>query len=103
MADIINDESPATAATRIVQGLALRFGELPQVVAVAIAGSRGAGANDEESDFDLYIYTLRDVAVEFRRALMGGAAEIDNRFWEPGDEWSEPSTGMQLDIMLSIP
>src|SRR5208283_5466353 len=103
MADIINDESPATAATPIVQGLALRFGELPQVVAVAIAGSREAGANDEASDFDLYIYTMRDVAVEFRRDLMGGTAEIDNRFWEPGDEWWEPSAGMQLDIMYRSP
>ena len=103
MADIINDESPATAATSIVQGLALRFGELPQVVAVAIAGSREAGANDEASDFDLYIYTMRDVAVEFRRDLMGGTAEIDNRFWEPGDEWWEPSAGMQLDIMYRSP
>jgi catechol 2,3-dioxygenase-like lactoylglutathione lyase family enzyme/predicted nucleotidyltransferase len=87
----------------IVQRLAQRFGELPQVVAVVFAGSRGVGTNDTESDFDLYVYTLHEVAVEFRRALMGETAEIGNRFWEPGDEWSEPSTGMQLDIMYRSP
>jgi predicted nucleotidyltransferase len=83
--------------------LAQRFGELPQVVAVALAGSRGAGAHDAESDFDLYVYCARDVAVEFRRAFMGEAAEIDNRFWEPGDEWSDPATGARLDIMYRYP
>ena len=86
-----------------VQRLAQRFGELPQVLAVVLAGSRGAGANDLESDFDLYVYTLSDVDVQFRRTLMGEAAEIDNRFWEPGDEWSDPSTGARLDIMYRSP
>ena len=86
-----------------VQRLAQRFGELPQVLAVVLAGSRGAGANDLESDFDLYVYTRSDVDVQFRRTLMGEAAEIDNRFWEPGDEWSEPSTGAHFDIMYRSP
>jgi len=87
------------AAVQVAQRLAQQFGELPQVVAVVLAGSRGAGASDGQSDFDLYVYTLRDIAVDFRRALLGEGAEIDNRFWEPGDEWTEPSTGTQLDIM----
>jgi len=87
----------------MIQRLAQRFAELPQVVAVALAGSRGAGTHDAESDFDLYIYASSEVAVEFRRALMGEAAEIDNRFWEPGDEWSDPATGARLDIMYRSP
>jgi catechol 2,3-dioxygenase-like lactoylglutathione lyase family enzyme len=41
--------------------------------------------------------------VEFRQALLGEGAEIDNRFWEPGDEWTEPSTGTQIDIMYRSP
>jgi hypothetical protein len=86
-----------------VHRLAQRFGEFPQVVAVALAGSRGAGAGDAESDFDLYVYSSCDVPVEFRRALMGEAPEIDNRFWEPGDEWSDPATGARLDIMYRSP
>jgi len=87
----------------IVQSLTRAFGELPQVVAVVLAGSRGAATSDLESDFDLYVYTLRDVPPEFRRGLMGERAEIDNRFWESSDEWTEPSTGTQIDIMYRTP
>src|ERR1017187_8464531 len=103
MADIIKNESLGADAGPIVRRLAQRFGELPQVVAVVLAGLRGAGVSDLESDFDLYVYTMDEVAVEFRRALLGEAAEIDNRFWEPGDEWSEPATCTQLDIMHRSP
>jgi predicted nucleotidyltransferase len=99
MTKIIKNKSPAADAGPILQRLVQRFSELPQVVAVVLAGSRAAGADDAESDYDLYVYTLGEVAMEFRRALLGQAAEIDNRFWEPGDEWFEPSTGTQLDIM----
>ena len=95
---ILSDSAPP-----IVQRLTRTFGELPQVMAVVLSGSRGAATSDLESDFDLYVYTLRDVPVEFRRGLMGASAEIDNRFWEPGDEWTEPSTGTQIDIMYRSP
>lgn len=103
MADIFRNESLGADAGQMVRRLAQRFGELPQVVAVAQAGSRCAGISDLDSDFDLYVYTVDAVAVEFRRALLGEGAEIDNRFWEPGDEWSEPATGTQLDIMYRSP
>jgi hypothetical protein len=65
------------------------FGKLPQVLAVVLGGSRAAATSDVASDYDLYVYTVREVPVDFRRTLLGESAEIDNRFWEPGDEWSE--------------
>jgi predicted nucleotidyltransferase len=87
----------------MVERVAQRFGELPQVVAVALAGSRGAGTHDPGSDFDLYVYSIADVDTDFRRTLLGDAAEIDNRFWEPGDECFDPLTGEHLDIMYRSP
>ena len=72
-------------------------------MAVALAGSRAASSNDSASDFDLYIYATGDVPVEFRRSLAGPDAEIDNRFWETGDEWIDASTGAQLDVMYRSP
>jgi predicted nucleotidyltransferase len=84
---------------RVVQ----RFGELPQVAAVVLAGSRGGGTSDPESDFDIYVYASAEVPVEFRRALLGDGAEIDNRFWEPGDESSDFASGLRLDIMYRSP
>jgi catechol 2,3-dioxygenase-like lactoylglutathione lyase family enzyme/predicted nucleotidyltransferase len=90
-------------ARRLVERLAQAFGELPQVLAVVLAGSRAAGTSDLTSDFDLYVYAVREVPCEFRRALLGKGAEIDNRFWEPGDEWSDTSSGAQIDIMYRSP
>ena len=49
--------------------IARRFGELPQVVAVALAGSSATGSADERSDLDLYVYALGEVPLSFRRAL----------------------------------
>jgi predicted nucleotidyltransferase len=83
--------------------LACRFAEFPHVIAVVLAGSRGAGTSDPESDFDVYVYASAEVPVEFRRTLLGGQAEIDNRFWEPGDESSDLSAGLKLDIMYRSP
>ena len=59
---------------------------------MVLAGSRGAATGDLESDFDIYVYTLRQVPVEFRRGLMGESAEIDYR----SPEWIES----QLDRVL---
>ena len=83
--------------------LAQRFAELPYVVAVVLAGSRGGGTSDRESDFDIYVYASAEVPVEFRRALLGAGAEVDNRFWEPGDESSDLANGLKLDIMYRSP
>src|SRR5258708_34917885 len=79
------------------------FGKLPQVLAVVLGGSRAAATSDVASDYDLYVYTVREVPVDFRRTLLGESAEIDNRFWEPGDEWSDPSTGTHIEIMYRSP
>jgi catechol 2,3-dioxygenase-like lactoylglutathione lyase family enzyme len=103
MDNSIHSRIASANAGTIVQRLTQAFGELPQVVAVVLAGSRSVATSDLESDFDLYVYTLSDVPVEFRRALMGASAEIDNRFWETGDEWTESSTGTQIDVMYRAP
>src|SRR5260370_2446725 len=79
------------------------FGKQPQVIAVVLGGSRAAATSDVASDYDLYVYTVREVPVDFRRTLLGESAEIDNRFWEPGDEWSDPSTVTHIDIMYRSP
>jgi predicted nucleotidyltransferase len=83
--------------------LARRFAELPFVKAVVLAGSRGGGTSDPESDFDIYVYASAEVPAEFRRVLLGDGAEIDNRFWEPGDEASDLAAGLKLDIMYRSP
>jgi predicted nucleotidyltransferase len=76
----------------------------PEVEAVALGGSRAAASADEGSDIDLYVYGAAPPAVERRLALTAGArAEVDNRFFEPGDEWVDVSTGIHLDVMYRTP
>ena len=99
----MNQNIQPTDTRDVIQRLTQAFGKLPQVLAVVLGGSRAAATSDVASDYDLYVYTVREVPVDFRRTLLGESAEIDNRFWEPGDEWSDPSTGTHIDIMYRSP
>lgn len=97
------DERVESKSRPYLLQLAHRFADFPYVIAVVLAGSRGGGTSDPESDFDIYVYASAEVPVEFRRDLLGDHAEIDNRFWETGDEASDLSAGMKLDIMYRSP
>jgi hypothetical protein len=77
------------------------FAALPQVEAVALAGSRSSEFPDEDSDIDLYVYVTEDIPLDVRRAISAGAqhAEIGNATWEQGDEWIDTETGTRVDVM----
>lgn len=82
------------------------FSVFRQVTAIALAGSEGAGEADALSDIDLYVYADADIPVQARRVIAGDFAdrvEIDNRFWEPGDEWIDRASGRSIDIMYRSP
>ena len=98
-----NNELTESKSRQHLQYLAQRFAEFSSVTAVVLAGSRAGGTSDPESDFDIYVYAHAAVPVEFRRALLGQDAEIDNRFWETGDESRDFSAGLTLDIMYRSP
>jgi hypothetical protein len=87
--------------------IAARYAELPLVEAVALAGSSTTGASDRLSDIDLYVYGADRLPVEARSAMVRSRvpvrAEVDNRFWETGDEWDEagPRGGLlHVDVMF---
>lgn len=96
-----------TAVPADLVSLAEAFAAFPAVRAVALAGSSGAGNADGLSDYDLYVYADTGVAVADRRALaerLGRAPfEIDNHYWETGDEWCLADSGMTVDIMYRDP
>lgn len=90
----------------LAESVAACFAALPEVAAVAMAGSEGAGEADALSDIDLYVYAGAAIPVAARHAIAGEFAdriEIDNRFWEPGDEWIDRDSGRATDIMYRNP
>jgi hypothetical protein len=90
----------------LAKAIAAKFGALPQVVAVALAGSQTSGVSDDSSDYDFCVYVQDDIPVEIRRAIAQEFAEhleINNQFWEPGDEWIDASSSCGVDVMYRTP
>lgn len=86
--------------------IATKFSELPQVVAVTLAGSQVSNVGDRFSDLDIYVYTDSEIPVDFRANNAREFAErieIDNQFWEPGDEFIDIKSGRAVDIMYRSP
>ena len=85
----------------VAERVAWEFASLPQVVAVALAGSQTSEFPDGDSDVDLYVYVTEDIPLAARKEIAAGAteAEIGNATWEPGDEWVDGDTGTRVDIM----
>lgn len=101
------EKQPLTQAlteTNLATRLATLFGELPQVVAVALSGSLASGAADAASDIDLYVYTRGELPLIARQAIVervGGAVRADMglTYFGQGDEWIDAATGIHVDAV----
>ena len=61
---------------------------MPGVEALALAGSRASGNNDEKSDYDIYIYSAEFIPNEVRKEYIEplcSYAEIGNHYFESED------------------
>ncbi|MCA9927868.1 MAG: DUF4037 domain-containing protein [Anaerolineales bacterium] len=90
------------AHLKLAQQIADKFAALPQVEAVTVAGSLTAGYANPDSDIDLYVYAESDILPAVRSRLFAVSAshmELNNQFWEPGDEWRDAATGISVDVM----
>ncbi len=96
-------ETISISPRRVAADIAAQYGALSQVEAVALGGSWASGTAEPGSDIDLYVYTTTEVPVEVRAELVHARAtyaEVNNQFWEPGDEWVEAETGIHVDVMF---
>lgn len=91
------------AINEIVQDLAGHFSKFSPVEAVVLAGSQTSSTADALSDVDLYVYAREGaVPLQARKAIVQERAEIfevNNRFWEHGDEWIETDSGIHVDVI----
>ena len=97
--------APREAAVELARRVAAAFADLPEVDAVALGGSQANLVADADSDIDLCVYARGGEVSIARRAVIAadarGAAELDNRFFEPGDEWVDGATGLGVDAAQS--
>ncbi len=100
---------PADRLAR-VGAIAARFAVLPQVVAVALAGSLAANLSDEHSDLDIYVYTEAPISLDARRAIANACAgqddpsiEIEKPFWGSEDAWVDRESGLGVDLVYWSP
>jgi hypothetical protein len=100
-----NVEQPTTIPG-LITAIVRQLGEMPNVVAFAIAGSTTVATADAQSDVDIYVYGPEPTPVELRFALAlqyDPAPEIDNRAFGPGDEWEDAATGLVVDLIYWTP
>lgn len=91
---------------QLAQTIADKFSIWPQVTAIVLAGSRTIRPADELSDFDIYLYVDREIHPDIREKIaieLSDRYEINNQFWEPGDELIDRETGCGVDIMYRAP
>ena len=88
---------------RLARKVADFFRVLPNVEAIAIAGSHTSGSVDAASDIDLYVYQTSEIPIAERAAIVqklgASRADLNNQFWGPGDEWVDSETGIGVDVM----
>ena len=87
---------------KIIAPIIENFKNIPDVKAIALAGSRTANSADAASDYDVYIYSDREIDIEKRTKIAKKYAdkyEIDNKFFGTGDEWILKNSGIQFDVM----
>ncbi len=93
-------------AMKLAEEIAGRYAQLPEVHAVVLGGSLGYGNGGAGSDIDLYVYSRSEIAPAQRAKIALArteTAEINNRFWEPGDEWIEGDPPTGVDVMYRTP
>lgn len=80
---------PPVALPPALEAAASALAALPEVGAILLAGSHGAGTADAASDFDVVVYGDGIVPAARRRMALAphcGVMEWDNRYWEPEDD-----------------
>lgn len=72
-----------------LQDMLMEFEKLSEVESIVLAGSRATNRVDENSDYDIYIYTNKEITIEKRKAITDtycSYMELNNTFWETEDD-----------------
>lgn len=90
----------------IIKNIVKDFQEINGIRAIALGGSSASHYDDSISDFDLYFYTDSEIDLKKRIEIAQKYSdnfEIDNSFFETGDEWTLRDINKGIDIMYRSP
>mgnify|MGYP001336639035 CR=1 FL=1 len=72
-----------------IRSMINEFSRLNEVEGILLAGSQAAGTNDKESDYDIYIYSSKEIPLNGRKIITDkycSYLELNNTFWEIEDD-----------------
>lgn len=71
-----------------ITALISEFSHQKGVISITIGGSRSTNSHDSSSDYDIYIYTNKEISPGVRDSILSPISqklELNNRFWETED------------------
>lgn len=72
-----------------IKDIVNELAKLPEIKAITLGGSRTSGYQDENSDYDVYVYCENQVPVAAREAILKKYCkyiELANTYWEEEDD-----------------
>jgi hypothetical protein len=66
-----------------------------------VAGSLTTKQLEPGSDIDMYVYVSEPLPIAVRAGIAtahAAQAEVNNQYWESGDEWIDAETGIHIDV-----
>ncbi|MBU3110221.1 nucleotidyltransferase domain-containing protein [Clostridium lacusfryxellense] len=73
---------------KVIQ-LVKEFSKLEEVDGILLSGSHATKTNDKDSDYDIYIYSSKEIPIEKRKVITDkycNYMELNNTFWECEDD-----------------
>lgn len=72
-----------------IKDLVNELSRLPEITAITLGGSRASGYQDENSDYDVYVYCEKPVSAVMREGILRKYCkyiELANTYWEEEDD-----------------
>lgn len=79
-----------------------KFSKIEEVEGILLAGSHATKTNDKNSDYDIYIYSYKEIPIEKRRIITNefcSYMELNNTFWETEDDGILKDNNIPVEII----
>ena len=91
-----------TNINKTVVDLVYEFSKLKEVKGILLSGSHATKTNDKNSDYDIYIYISKVIALEKRKEITDkfcNYIELGNAFWESEDDGILAEGNIEVEII----